>query len=321
MLRVSEADVRRLLSFPKAIELVKEAYRDFALGRAENPQRVMLNVPGGASMFVMPGYVHGQKYAIVKVARVNRENPKTSLPVVMSTVHVFDALTGREVAEIEAEWLTMVRTASSTAVATDLLAGKDVRVLGVFGSGHEALAHIPALLQVRNFEKVLVYSRDKKRRETFAQMMSTQYGIPVTSSGTADHVAQQADVIVTATSSEIPVFEGQLARRGSVVNSIGNATPGGREVDSELARRARVVVDSRPQALATYGDIIIPIGELALRESDIVELGDLLIGKAHSSNGEVTLFKSGGLAVLDAIVSNFVLDAINERPERVKRAG
>jgi ornithine cyclodeaminase/alanine dehydrogenase-like protein (mu-crystallin family) len=312
LLRISEADVRRLLPHSKTIELVRRAYGDLALGRAENPPRIMLRVPGGASMFFMPGYIHGQKYATLKAARVNSENPISSLPSVMSVVYVFDAVTGRQVAEVEAEWLTMVRTAASTAVATDLLAGKDVRVLGVFGSGRQALAHIPAMLQVRKFEKVLVYSRNEKRCKMFAEQMSEQHLIPVAASDTSRRVAEESDVIVTATSSTVPVFDGKLARRGSLVNAIGNAIPDGREVDIELARRSRIVVDSLPQALATYGDIMIPLREMAIRESDVAELGDLLVGKAQLSDGEVTLFKSGGLAVLDAIVSNHILDAISE---------
>ena len=304
---MSEADVKRLLPYPKAIELVRDAYRGLALGRAENPPRVILKVPSGALMFFMPGFIHDQKYVTVKAARVNLENSRSSLPSVLSKVYAFDAVTGQELAQVEAEWLTMVRTASSTAVATDVLAERDVGVLGVFGSGREAMAHIPAMLHVRKFEKVLVYSRDEKRRELFAQQMSAQHRIPVVPSDTPNRVAEESDVIVTATSSEVPVFDGRLAKKGSVVNSIGNATPEGREVDSELVRRSRVVVDSRPQALATYGDIMIPLGEGCVRASDIVELGDLLIGKSHQCDRDVTLFKSGGLAILDATVSNYIL--------------
>src|SRR5216117_1258203 len=129
MIHVTEADVKRLLRFAKAIELVREAYVRLARGEAANPLRVLLSVPGGASMFFMPGHVYGQGSVAVKVARVNAGNPRVSLPTVLLTIYAYDATTGVQVAEVEGEWLTAARMAASTAVATDVLASKSVRVL------------------------------------------------------------------------------------------------------------------------------------------------------------------------------------------------
>ena len=313
---MSEEEVRSRLSYPEAIRLVREAYKDIARGRAENPQRIILQAPNGASMFFMPGYIHGQKYVTMKAARLNPENMKRSLPTVLSMVYAYDARTGEQVAEIEADSLTMVRTAASTAVATDYLARNDVKALGLFGAGREASAHIPALLEVRNFQRVLVYSRSESRRNVFADEMTEKHGITTEAVGSPDEVARESDVIITATTSWTPVLDGAMVRSGSMVNSIGNAVAEGREVDSELVRRSIVVVDSRSQALTTYGDIIKPIKEKAIRESEIIELGDLLIGKSKlPDQNKVRLFKSGGLAPLDAIVTNHILDSIGNRED------
>ena len=310
MLHVSEADIKRLLPLSTAIDLVREAYVKLASGQATNPPRVRLQVPGGASMFFMPGYVQGQRGVTVKAARVNADHPKNSLPTVLLTIYVYDAVSGLQVAEVEADWLTAVRTAASTAVATDFLAKKNVKVLGIFGSGQEATTHILTLKLVRDFEKVLVYSRDNTRREAFAARTSRDTGIRVEAADSSVQVAKESDVMVTATTSSVPVFDGRLVRKGSHVNAIGGATPDGREVDSALVRRSKVVVDSRAQAVTTYGDIVIPIREKAIRELEITELGDLLIGqvKMPTSERDLTLFKAGGLAVLDAMVTNFILD-------------
>jgi len=311
MIHISEADVRRLLSYPKAIELVRDAYKDLALGKAENPDRVILRVLGGASMFFMPGHIHGQKYVTMKAARVNPENAKASLPVVMSTVYVYDSQTCEQVAEVEAELLTMMRTAASAAVATGSLARKDAKVLGVFGSGREASAHIAALVEVRKFDRVLVYSRDDRRREMFAKEMTEKHGLTVEPATSPNDVAAEADVVVTATTSGDPVFDGKKVRKGSMVNSIGNAVPEGREVDSELVKRSTVVVDLKSQALTTYGDIMKPIKEDAIRAEEILELGDLLVGISKlPDQTDVTLFKSGGVAILDAAVANYLLESV-----------
>src|SRR5437870_6949575 len=222
MLHVNEADVKRLLSFPKAIELVREAYVRLAQGEAAKPPRVLLSVPGGASMFFMPGHVYGQGSVAVKVAPVNAGNPRVSLPTVLLTIYAYDATTGVQVAEVEGEWLTAVRTAASTAVATDILASKSVRVLGVFGTGMEATTHVPMLMLVRDFDRILVYSRDKGRRELFAEKTARDHEIPVVAADSPGRVAREADVIVTATTSDIPVFEGSLVKAGSHVNAIGS---------------------------------------------------------------------------------------------------
>lgn len=311
LIQVSDEDVKMLLPYPKAIQLVREAYMDLARDRAENPPRVILRVPDGASMFFMPGYVHGQKYVTMKAARLNAENPKASLPTVMSMVYVFDARTGEQMAEVQAESLTMIRTAASTAVATYYLARKDVKVLGIFGSGREASAHIPALLEVRKFRRVLVYSRDEGKREMFAREMTEKHRITVEALDSPDDTARESDVIVTATTSRDPVFDGTVVRKGSMVNSIGNAVSDGREIDTELVKRSTVVVDLKAQASTTYGDIIRPIKENAIRESEIFELGDLLVGKSKiPTQNDVVLFKSGGLAILDATVTNHILNSV-----------
>src|SRR5436189_968695 len=229
MLRVTEDDVKRLLPFAKAIELVREAYVRLAGGEAVNPLRVLLSVPGGASMFFMPGHVYGQGSVAVKVARVNAGNPNVSLPTVLLTIYAYDATTGVQVAEVEGEWLTAVRTAASTAVATDILASKSVRVLGVFGTGKEAVTHIPMLMLVRDFERILVYSRDKGRRELFAEKMSRDHGIPVVAADSPRRVARESDVMVTVTNSDRPVFDGRLVKPRSHVNANGRAIPQARE--------------------------------------------------------------------------------------------
>ena len=165
MLRVTEADVRNLLPFSKAVELAREAYVKLAKREAVNPERVLLSVPGGASMFFMPAHVSGQRTVSIKIARVNPENTAHSLPTVMSDILVYDSRSGALVAEIPGETLTAIRTAASSAVATDVLAQGDVESLGLLGTGRQAEAHVPAIQQVRDMSRVVVYSRDKGRRE------------------------------------------------------------------------------------------------------------------------------------------------------------
>jgi ornithine cyclodeaminase/alanine dehydrogenase-like protein (mu-crystallin family) len=295
LLRVVEADVRNLLPFPKAIELAREAYSRLATGQAINPKRLWLTVPGGAS---------------IKIARLNPDNATMSLPTVMSDIQVYDASSGIKLAEIEAESLTAIRTAASSAVATDALARRDAECVGLFGTGRQAEAHVPAIQQVRDISRVIVYSRHKGRREAFAKQISRDCEVDTVPSNSPEEVVKESDLLLTATTSQTPVFNGELVKSGSYVNAIGAAEPHTREIDTLLVKRSILIVDSREQAISTYGDIIIPMKEKAIDDTHIrAELGELLTKKQSISRGsnDITLFKSGGLAVLDAIAADYIL--------------
>jgi ornithine cyclodeaminase/alanine dehydrogenase-like protein (mu-crystallin family) len=310
LLRVTEADVRNLLRFSGAVELAREAYVKLANREAVNPERILLTVPGGASMFFMPAHVSGQGTVSIKIARVNSDNSARFLPTVMSDVLVYDSRSGVLLAEIPGETLTAIRTAASSAVATDVLARRDAKSLGLLGTGRQAVAHVPAIQQVRDISRVVVYSRDKGRREAFARRISRDYKIETLPADSPEEVAKESDVLVTATTSHTPLFKGELVKNGTHVNAIGASEPDSREVDTSLVKRSILVVDSRAQAISTYGDIIIPIRERAIEETHIrAELGELLTKKHSFSRdpNDITLFKAGGLAVLDAVAADFIV--------------
>jgi ornithine cyclodeaminase len=314
LLRVTEADVRNLLPFSKAIGLVREAYVKLATGEAVNPERAWLAVPGGVSMFFMPAHVLGQRTVSIKIARLNTKNPAISLPTVLSDILVYDSQSGVLQAEIPAESLTAIRTAASSAVATDVLARRDVECLGLLGAGRQAEAHVPAIQQVRDISRIVVYSRDRTRREAFAKRISRDHGVETLPADSPEKVVKESDLLVTATTSRTPLFKGKLVTNGSHVNAIGAAEPDAREVDTSLVKRSTLIVDSREQAVSTYGDIVIPMRERAIEASHIrAELGDLLIRKQSISHGmnDITLFKSGGLAVLDAMAADYIMSQIS----------
>jgi ornithine cyclodeaminase/alanine dehydrogenase-like protein (mu-crystallin family) len=135
-------------------------------------------------------------------------------------------------------------------------------------------------------------------------------------SNSPEEVVKESDLLVTATTSHNPLFKGELVKSGSHVNAIGAAEPQTREIDTLLVKRSILVVDSRDQAISTYGDIIIPMREKAIDDTHIrAELGELLTKKRLISrrSNDITLFKSGGLAVLDAIAADFIISQIDRK--------
>ncbi len=306
---VTEDEVKKKIPVHKAIQLAQQAYIKLSTGQALNPERAILTTREGTSLYCMPSHVTGLKTITVKIARFNPNNPERGLPSVMAKVHMYDASTGSEMAEVEAENLTVLRTAASSAVATNLLARHDSTTLGIFGTGRQAEGHIPAIREVRDIQQVIVYSRNMASREAFARKAARTYEIGVKAASSPEEVLADSDILVLATNSKTPLFPGELVKPRSHVNATGSSLPDAREVDTALVKRSTITVDFKPQALKTYGDILIPLREKAIRETDISEIGELLVhSKLREKTGDkITLFKSGGVAVLDAVFAEYLL--------------
>jgi len=311
---VSNLEVSRLLRTSDSIRLARDAYIKLARHQALSPERFVLTVPRKTSFFIMPAHILGQKTVTVKIARLNPANPTKGLPSVMASLYVYDSTTGVELARVEGEELTAIRTAAGSAVATDLLAPGSCDTLGIIGTGKQARAQVPALLKVRKFSEILVYSRRKAHRDKFAEQIQKTHQVRVRPAASPEEVAGSSQVLVLATNSETPLFDGNLVNRGTHVNAIGSALPTTREVDDNLVARSFIVVDSIPQAISTYGDIMIPLKQRKINLEDLNELGQLLTRPIPLPGGEmISLFKSGGLAVLDAVFADYIVRRLRQQ--------
>lgn len=259
ILSIREAEVGQALTVRKSIELARQAYVKRARKLVLEPLRTWFTIPGGASFYFMPAYVSGLGTVSAKVVAVNPRNRDKLLASTSATIYVYDSKTRSEVARIEGDNLTAIRTGASSALATDALSLKEIETLGIIGTGKQARAHVPAMLEVRSVSRVLVYSRSKARRAAFVRTVSKNLSVPVDTATSAEDVARNSDVLVLATSSHVPLFRGSSVRLGVHVNAIGATLPTSREMDTALVKRSVLTVDSLEQAVTTYGDIMIPL--------------------------------------------------------------
>jgi len=306
---LNRQDVQSILTMPKAIEAVENAFRELAQGQALMPQRVGFAGNGGGGA-AMPAYIAGETDGLaVKIVTLFGGNAAKKLPAVMATMLLLDAQSGALLAVIDAGYLTAVRTGAAGGAAAKYLAREDARVATIFGAGIQARTQLEALSVVRDLEKVWVVDPIPEAAARFADEMSRKLDLEIVVASDVRQAVEAADIIVTATSAAEPVFDGTWLKPGVHINGIGSHSPRARELDTETMLRARIIADKRSACLAEAGDLLIPIQQWALAEESIsAELGEILSGQKQGrwNEEEITLFKSVGLAVQDVAVAALV---------------
>ena len=189
----------------------------------------------------------------------------------MAMIQLFRADTGEPLAMMDGRLITEMRTAAVSAVAVDLLARPEAKVLGILGSGVQARSHVQALSRVRKFEEIRVWSRSEANARRFAE----EVGARVMS---AEEVVTGADVVLTLTSSPVPILYGRWLKNDAMVCAVGAVTPERRELDDE-AMQGAVVVESREAAMREPGDILLAKAEVT------AEIGELLNGRVMDRRG------------------------------------
>ncbi|MHB8496116.1 MAG: ornithine cyclodeaminase family protein [Casimicrobiaceae bacterium] len=308
MRSLSAADIARLLPMPRAIDVAADAFAAISAGRGTYPQRVHIPVREGDAL-VMPGY-DGLSYLGTKIVVVNRSpgaGPGTRACYLL--LRVSDA---QPVLLCDGTALTALRTGAATGLATRRLARKDASVLALFGVGGQATEQLAAVLAVRPIRDVRVVNRDTARGEKFVDAMASRFPTARFRRTDARTAVASAHVIVTATNATAPLFDGCWLQPGTHVNAIGSFRPEMRELDLELARRGRYVVDQREAALDESGELSDAVAAGIVRVQEIQELGEIAEDGRRTPD-EITIFKTVGHAALDLYTATAMLGADGER--------
>jgi ornithine cyclodeaminase/alanine dehydrogenase-like protein (mu-crystallin family) len=300
MLILTQNELRSLISMRECIVAVEDAFRDLARGEAFAPERLHLALPNGEGVLLeMPAYLNSALGT--KIVSVFPGNAELGLDAVQAAYMLLSAATGQPLALMEGRFITAIRTAATSAVATKHLAPPGRKHLAVYGAGVQARYHIEAMLETVEVERLYIWSRTKAKAAELADWAAATYGIDCRQTE-ADDAAERADLICTCTGSPMPLFDGMLIGAGAHINAVGAFTPETRELDSGLIRRAKVIIDSESAAGREAGDLLIAVSEGTIEPSHFaVTLSDVVSGKmaGRTSNDEITVFKSCGLAIED----------------------
>ena len=293
------------------IAAMEAALARFSAGEVLQPVRSVLTVgPTKAYFGLMPAYVPNPASLGAKLVTVFADNPSKHLPSHLATILLLDPETGALQAIMDGRYITEARTAAVSAVSARFLAKRDASTLAIIGSGVQARSHLEAFAEVRQLTDVRVWSPKVLSRERFVSDVSGHVSVSVRATNTAEDAVRGADLIVLATSSTTPVLEERWVAAGAHVVSVGACRPDQREMDPALVARARLYVDSRAAALIESGDVVMGLAGGLFNASHIRgELGEVVLGRTEgrTSDADVTIFKSLGMAVEDVVAADLVL--------------
>jgi len=308
-LHISEAEVRVLLTMPMAVDAVEEISRKQASGEVVVHPRRRFEIPGGNFFHYMAAADYAAGFVSMKQYTYVRGKLRFLVPL-------YEMATGDLVALIEADYMGQLRTGAASGVATKYLARRDARVAAIIGTGGQAKTQLEAVAAVRRLESVNVFGRDPQKREAFCKEMSERIGVPVRAAASASEAVRAADIVCTATTSVLPVVNGADLTSGVHINAIGANHAHKRELNDEAVASADViVVDSIEQSRQEAGDLIIAFHGDESCWTGVKRLPDVVAGKTggRTSDTEVTLFKSNGIASWDLAVAMKVYKTAREK--------
>ena len=317
MLILSEKQVRELLDIDELIQALEQAHIQYSSGQAVMPVRLVVPLAQiQGRITTMPGYLNEVKALGMKVVTYFANNPSHGLPAILANIMLFSADTGKMIALMDGGYVTAIRTAAASALATRALANPGATTLGILGAGVQARAHIQALARVRPVRQINIFSPSGVSAAAIKRDMEKGLAAAIEVAPNAEAVVRNSDLLVTVTTAKEPIVKPEWLQPGVHINAVGSHRPDLREIDGATLARAKVVVDSRAAIMAECGDILLALKEKSVGD-DVIhgEIGEVLAGSkaGRRSAAEITLYKSVGIAIQDVATANLVYHKALER--------
>jgi alanine dehydrogenase len=299
LLFLSQADVARLLDLDRLLEALAAAFVELSAGRASVPPRIAARTPTGGLLGAMPGFVSGVLEA--KLVSVFPQNHVRGLPSHQGLIAVFDENTGAPLAVMDGVAITAIRTGASAAVAARWLSRTDASKVAILGAGVQGRSHLAVFPRVRDVKEIRIASRAPESAQALAALEPLAHA-----AATFEEAVRGADIVCCCTDARAPVIKYEWLAHGAHVSSVGGTF--GPEVDPQTIGAALIFVESRDAVKVPP-----PAGahELqGLAPEAVTEVGEVIAGTqpGRTSSDELTLYKSTGHAVEDAVAAKLVYE-------------
>jgi ornithine cyclodeaminase len=321
VLVVSEREIRALLDAPSCISAVERAFGLYAIGAAELPNVIHLDIPEyRGEIHVKAGYLHGGEFYAVKMASGFPDNPTLGLSPGNGIVIVFDARTGVPSAVLlDNGYITDLRTAAAGAIAAKYLARDAVETVAVIGTGIQARLQPRLLAAVRSFRSVRVWGRRMDAAQQcvrdLEQSGTLPFGCVVSAEPSVEAAVRNADIVITVTASRSPVVRASWLAPGVLVTAVGSDGAHKQELDVDVLGSAdRVIADSLAQC-RRIGEIHHALEAGVIDESKITELGRIINGDGpgRRSPEETIVCDLTGVGVQDVAAAAVVVQRARDR--------
>jgi len=335
MLLIMDPEVRQVLKMSECIEAMERAFAEEARGIAINKPRTRYKVPPdldkpGYMANIIPGAVPSSGVAALRYdstivqervfAGTRRLDFPSPLKRSWGFVLLFSLETGEPLALIHDFSMSAIRVGATTGVANRALAKKDAKIVGIFGSGNEARTNLEAICAARQIERVKVYSSTKEHRDRFAEEMTELLNVEVQPVTSAEAVVKGSDIVMCATNSSQPVFDGNWLEPGQLVTTIANTDGVHRrtEADATTMTRSDVIVLNNKETAITnqQRELLDLIDQGKFGWEKVCELGEVLIGKhpGRTDDRQIIYYKSNtGVGIQFAAAGALIYEACKKQ--------
>ena len=335
MLLITDPEAREVLNMGDCIAAMERAFAEEARGIAVNKPRTRYKVPPdldkpGYMANIIPGAVPSSGVAALRydstivqervVSGTKRMDFPSPLKRSWGFVLLFSLETGEPLALIHDFSLSAIRVGATTGVANRALAKKDSKVVGIFGSGNEAKTNLTAICAVRPIERVKVYSVTKEHRDRFAEEMTELLNVEVQPVSGPEAVVKGSDIVMCATNSSEPVFDGAWLEPGQLVTTIANTDGVHRRTEADAKTMIRsdfIVLNNKETAVTNQQRELLDLIEQERFGWDkVCELGQVLSG-AHpgrTSDQQIIYYKSNtGVGIQFAAAGALIYEACRKK--------
>ena len=308
---LTSEEVSRLATPAEYVAAVRDGYRQRGEGAPAEPRTKLLGSepPGMLTTYVailpetgaMGGYTYGAGFG-------ERD--------AWFVTPLFDSESGEPLALLDGASMNPFKTGAAGAVGVDALAREDADTLALIGSGAQARGQLRCIDTVRDLKQVWVYSPTKANREDFAAEMNERLDATVAAVASSGAAVEGADIVVTATTADEPVFDGDRLEPGAHVTAMGQYSPNKRELDVTTIERATYVPDLRARVTQDAGSFLAALEAGAIEEDHVhAELGEVVAGvePGRTDPDEITVFDSGGTGIETVAGAYLLYEKARER--------
>ncbi|PDT54057.1 MULTISPECIES: ornithine cyclodeaminase family protein [Sinorhizobium] len=303
-LLLKKDEVRRLIGMTEVIGAVEEAYKAFNSDQVEQPDYIGIDLPSprGEIDFKL-GYYKANEVISMKASSGGFiDNPTAhGMPNGMATIFLFDARSGALSCVMDGSLILGLRTGASGAVSVKALARKNARTIASIGTGNQARMQIRAINEIMKIEEIHAWDNNPETLSRYKTDIESEFGIPVIMANSKKEAVEQADILITTTRGKGSLVEADWVKPGTHIVAIGTDQRGKQELDPEIFRNAKLVVDSISQC-TEKGETWHPLDRNIITRNDIHgEIGEVLLGQkpGRESHDEITIFDSTGMAIQD----------------------